>query len=87
MNTEQKLPDVVTGKKAVIFDLFHTLTDIESAWPGTKMTPELLGISRDAWNEQLEKARWRLTGEETEPYTIIKRMAHAINPKNTRFFN
>jgi putative hydrolase of the HAD superfamily len=72
---------VVSQKKAVIFDLFHTLTALELTQIKGPGTSEILGISRAAWNEQLlEKSRPRLAGEEKDPYVIIRRMAHAIDP-------
>ena len=70
---------VVHAKKGVIFDLFHTLTAIQEEWgPGTS---EMLGVPRDAWNEQLTaKSRDRMIGRERDPYTIFAGMAHAIDP-------
>jgi len=93
--------DVVSSKPVVIFDLFHTLTSLESTWfstasstpsgnpksefsesnAGGPLTSTMLGISRDAWNEQLlEKSRERLTGEWKDPFVFIEVMAHAIDP-------
>jgi putative hydrolase of the HAD superfamily len=73
--------DFTAGKTTVLFDLFHTLTSLESAASGGPLTSELLGVGRDEWNAQLlEKSRDRLTGAEKDPYIIIEKMAHAINP-------
>lgn len=45
------------------------------------MTSEMLGVSREAWNEQLlECSRDRLAGLKTDPLAIIREMAHAIDP-------
>jgi putative hydrolase of the HAD superfamily len=72
---------MITRKKAVLFDLFHTLTALELTDPGGISSAEALGISRDAWNEQLlVKTRERMSGELRDPYVILERMAHAVNP-------
>ncbi|MFC1999027.1 HAD family hydrolase [Chloroflexota bacterium] len=93
--------DAVSSKTVVIFDLFHTLTSLESTWSGNPssaasdsqksefsesnsggpLTSTMLGISREAWNEQLlEKSRQRLAGEWKDPFVFIEVMAHAIDP-------
>jgi putative hydrolase of the HAD superfamily len=77
----QSVSEFVSMKKAVIFDLFHTLTDLESTWPDVPTTWEILGVGKEAWNEQwLEKRKGRLTGREKDPFKTIQNMAHAINP-------
>jgi putative hydrolase of the HAD superfamily len=41
----------------------------------------MLGVSREAWNEQLEqKSRDRLIGKKKDAFAIIAEMAHAIDP-------
>jgi hypothetical protein len=71
----------VANKKALIFDLFHTLTALESTWTKAPMTSEILGVSKEDWNSQLlEKSRDRLTGADKDPFQINKMMAHAIDP-------
>jgi putative hydrolase of the HAD superfamily len=74
--------EAVRSKKAVIFDLFHTLTAVESAWAdGRPMTYKMLGVSHEAWDEQLlVLCRERLAGLTTDPLAIIRGMAHAIDP-------
>jgi len=54
----------LSTKRAVIFDLFHTLTSLESTWGDNRPTTSMiLGVSKEAWNEQLlERSRERLTG-------------------------
>lgn len=76
------LLDTVNQKKAVIFDLFHTLTAIESSWGnGLPFTCDILGVDRDAWHDQLQlHSRRRLAGEEKDPFCIVSQMARAINP-------
>jgi putative hydrolase of the HAD superfamily len=72
---------LIKNKSAVIFDLFHTLTSLESTWSHAPTTSEILGVSRKAWNEQLlEYSKDRLTGKDTDPFGIIKKMALAIDP-------
>jgi len=63
--------------RAVVFDLFHTLTGPEAEWSDVPWTSDVLGIDRRVWNELLAtRSRWRLTGEETDPYAIVRTLAH-----------
>jgi putative hydrolase of the HAD superfamily len=73
---------LVVAKRAVIFDLFHTLTSVESiSGRGLRSTSELLGVDRVAWSDQLnEKSDERLLGLKTDPFEIIAGMARAIDP-------
>lgn len=72
---------LIQRKDAILFDLFHTLTGLESTWYSGPKTADLLGIGREAWSEQLiERSRERLTGEQTDPTVILRTMAHAIDP-------
>jgi putative hydrolase of the HAD superfamily len=67
--------------KGVAFDLFHTLTGFESQWATLPVTSAVLGIDQRFWNDALlSKSRWRLTGEERDPVTIIRTLAHSIDP-------
>jgi len=67
--------------QAVCFDLFHTLTGPEAEWSELPWTSDVLGIDRDTWNELLvSRSRWRLAGEETDAYTIVRTLAHVIDP-------
>ncbi len=77
--------EVVRRKEAVVFDLFHTLTAIESSWAkGLPFTCDMLGVSREAWYEQLQRhSRARLAGEQRDPIRIISDMARAIDPAIT----
>ena len=77
----EKLHQAVASARGVIFDLFHTLTARESEWSPSPIR-EMLGISREAWEKQLfETSRYRLAGEERDPYQIVARLARAINPQ------
>jgi putative hydrolase of the HAD superfamily len=67
--------------RGAIFDLFHTLTGFESRWSHHPPTCTTLGIDPAAWNHLLwEDSRWRLIGEELDETTIIRRLAHSIDP-------
>jgi putative hydrolase of the HAD superfamily len=73
---------LIQRKNAIIFDLFHTLTAVESTWAKIPMTSEMLGVSKEEWFEQLfEKSHERLIGLEKDPFKIIGKMARAINPE------
>jgi putative hydrolase of the HAD superfamily len=67
--------------KGVIFDLFHTLTGLESGWSELPLTSDVLGIDRKVWDELLtSRSRERLIGEQRDPYAIIRTLAHAADP-------
>jgi len=80
--TQTAVTTVVGQKDAVLFDLFHTLTALESTWGDSRVfTHQMLGVSREAWNEQLlERSRDRLTGVIDDPHAIVRKLAHAIDP-------
>ena len=70
--------------KGVIFDLFHTLTGRESEWSDLPWTSDVLGIDRRLWNDLLTAhSRWRLAGEEKDPYTIVSTLARQADPTIT----
>lgn len=72
---------ILEGKKGVLFDLYHTLTCIEAVSSEPAWTNEILGISRDAWVEQLmEKSSERMKGIWRDPVDIMRRLTHAVNP-------
>jgi putative hydrolase of the HAD superfamily len=73
--------EFILKKETILFYLFHTLMGLESNWSNHPATSDLLGIDKKVWNEQLiEKSRERLSGENKDPFSIIKKMAHAVNP-------
>lgn len=75
------LQNFIAQKKAVIFDLYHTLTATEITSPDGLSTATILGIEKKLWNEgYMKHSSDRLTGKITDPYIIIKEMAHAIDP-------
>jgi len=73
------LAEVVAHKRGLVFDLFHTLTCIELTSEGLP-TVEMLGLDREAWRAEMRVARWRLLGEERDPYALIRRLVHAVDP-------
>jgi putative hydrolase of the HAD superfamily len=78
---DSSIGKLIQRKNAILFDLFHTLTAVESSWAKIPMTSEILGVSKEKWFEQLfEKSPARLTGLEKDPFKIIGTMARAINP-------
>ena len=71
----------VPAVRGVIFDLFHTLTARESQWSACPATYDMLGVDRAAWDRVLlESSRWRLVGEERDPYTIFSRLVAEVDP-------
>lgn len=72
---------IIEQYRAIIFDLFHTLTSVESANAPGRGTIEILGVSRREWNDQLLLySRDRLSGKIKDPFDIMQKMARAINP-------
>src|ERR1700687_1405109 len=67
--------------KAVIFDLFHTLTAPEAEWSDLPWTSDVLGIARADWYRALTaNSRQRLVGEISDPVEIVRLVAHSIDP-------
>jgi putative hydrolase of the HAD superfamily len=67
--------------RGVIFDLFHTLTGKESEWSDLPWTSDVLGIDRRLWDELLtSRSRWRLAGEERDPFRILTTLAREADP-------
>lgn len=67
--------------KAVIFDLFHTLSSLVHSKIAGRDTHEILGISREAWVDALfHRSHERLRGEISEPEAIISDVALKIDP-------
>lgn len=63
---------------AVLFDLFHTLVDVNGA-PGPASS-EILGIDPATWNARIMyAARHHALGEVADPYESIRRIAHDLD--------
>ncbi len=73
---------IINSKKAIIFDLFHTLVSLRSAWKEPPpMIHEILGVSRQAWSRQLEMNLHDLyLGAKKDPLVAVGDMARAIDP-------
>ncbi|MGH8675778.1 MAG: hypothetical protein ACREVG_15890, partial [Burkholderiales bacterium] len=70
-----------TRPTTVVFDLFHTLTGLESEWSELPFTYTLLGVDRREWDRLITTgSRWRLAGEERDPCRILGRLAREIDP-------
>ena len=74
--------EVVARKNGVIFDLFFTL--VSSAEIKNDQFPptyEALGVELTDWREQIfSSTHRRLTTAESDPYTVMTSIAHAIDP-------
>jgi len=73
---------IVGEKKAVIFDLFHTLVSLRAAW-GDRLPKvhEILGVSREAWGGQLGARLHDLyVGEYLDAFEAVSEMARTIDP-------
>jgi putative hydrolase of the HAD superfamily len=72
---------IIQSKKAVLFDLFHTLLSLEKSAPGIPDTPTLLGIDSRAWYDCLfNNTRARLLGQIRDPVAIVADIAHGVDP-------
>ncbi len=75
------LHETVRHAEAVIFDLFHTLTSVESSQAPGRLTCDILQVDREEWLDQLLLfSHERLTGEWEDPFLIISKLARALNP-------
>jgi hypothetical protein len=75
------LSEVVAAKQLVIFDLFFTLVSTDVEVDRLAPTYDVLGVSKAAWRRQTSASvSSRLTGQVSDPYAIVRTMAHAIDP-------
>lgn len=75
------IAEYIATKKVLFFDLFHTLTSLESEWSEIPPTCELLGVGRDELNKQLLGfSRDRLVGILRDPVEFLGKRAHALDP-------
>lgn len=78
---EMSLRSVVNARRAVIFDLFHTLTSLGYTGKDRPRTADILGVPGDLWYKQLaDTAADRFTGKIRDPVEITRRLAWAIDP-------
>jgi putative hydrolase of the HAD superfamily len=67
------------GPEAVLFDLFHTLIDVNGA-PGLSSS-EVLGIDPVVWNRKIiDEAQHHALGTVLDPYESLRIIAHSIDP-------
>jgi putative hydrolase of the HAD superfamily len=77
----ETLSSLIGSRKAIVFDLFHTLLSLEQSAPGWAPTHEILGVSREDWYEALfRNTSGRLLGRIRDPEAIVADVAHAIDP-------
>lgn len=76
-----RLSALVAGKRAVLFDLFHTLVEVKPEAGNGRYTPDILGIDRVRWNEEIwSDTSDRVLGRDKDPLSIIRKIAHKIDP-------
>ncbi|MDM7914595.1 MAG: HAD family hydrolase [Candidatus Eisenbacteria bacterium] len=64
---------------AVLFDLFHTLIDVNRA-PG-RSTAEILGLDPARWNLRvIEESRHHALGAIEDPFESVRTIVHGIDP-------
>jgi len=79
MDSSPVLAAILT-KRAVLFDLFHTLIALNRRPGDGQQLHELLGVPREAFLAQLRgTARNRLVGNLVDPFAIVAEWAHGID--------
>lgn len=79
MNNELKKK--YASKKAIIFDLFHTLITLGEINDGLPETHEIIGVTREEWEGQIfSDVNDKLKGVEKDPYRIMEKMIKALKP-------
>jgi len=74
---------IVRAKKAVLFDLFHTLVSPRLAWGDNPPVGahKILGVSREAWVAQVESRLHDLyAGSIKDAFCAVAEIARAIDP-------
>ena len=78
---EATLARAISGKRAILFDLFHTLVEVKPEAGNGRYTPDILGIDRVRWNEEIwSDTSDRVLGRDKDPLSIIRKIAHKIDP-------
>jgi putative hydrolase of the HAD superfamily len=81
LSDPDELTAVVGGARAVIFDLFHTLTSASSTWIGGPTTADILGFSDEEWTRRVfQSPRDRLVGIQRDPVAIMTELARSLDP-------
>jgi putative hydrolase of the HAD superfamily len=74
------LPPKTTVLKALILDLFNTLTSHEMQREDIPWAADILGVPRDVWSRALTEASGpRLTGAIREPVEIMRYLTQAVD--------
>lgn len=81
--SEHCAAQIVETRKAVVFDLFHTLVSLRETWGNNlPRVHEILGVSGESWREQVERRLSDLyTDGKKDPFTATAEMARAIDPE------
>jgi putative hydrolase of the HAD superfamily len=79
--TSPSLSGTILRKRAVIFDLFHTLVSLEATWGSSRpRLHEILGVGQKAFAEQLMvTSHDRLVGKKKDAFVIVAEIARAID--------
>jgi putative hydrolase of the HAD superfamily len=79
--TSRSLSSAIFRKRAIVFDLFHTLVSLESTWGNNRpRLHEMLGVGQKAFSEQLMlTSHDRLVGKKKDAFVIVAEIAHAID--------
>lgn len=65
----------------MLFDLFHTLVEVKPEAGSARYTPDILGVDRVRWNEEIwNDTSDRVLGKDQDPLSIIRKVAHRIDP-------
>lgn len=76
-----KLRNKYIYKKAIIFDLFHTLITLGDRNDALPDTHEIIGVTREEWEDQIfSDVDDKLKGVEKDPYRIMEKMIRALKP-------
>jgi len=74
------LTSILNSKRAVFFDLFHTLVEVKPEAGNGRYTSDILGIDRARWNEMLwNDTHDRVVGIDRDPVSIIRKLPHRID--------
>jgi putative hydrolase of the HAD superfamily len=78
---ETGLSRLVSRRRAVIFDLFHTLVEVQPEGATGRTTADILGVDSAEWRSVLwEDTHDRLVGRDRDPHSIVRTIAHRLDP-------
>jgi putative hydrolase of the HAD superfamily len=78
---ERDAAAIVDARKAVVFDLFHTLVSLKKTWgDNIPKVYEVLGVSAESWRRELERnIRSLYTDGKKDAFSAVAEMARAID--------